>query len=448
MLYYMRCAITGVKEVTFKICEEGEIQMILNNLLTRKHRLRVCVLLLFTAGAIAACGKEPDQEIESAETVQAEREEAESQGPASDDFVEEQIIGDIEMNVGDKEEQADDEAVIMENSQTDEIKNRFGDNCISEQTFEVELSEYSGKVWFVPYAPAEEGQLLNIQIIQDGEILTQLYPYVPENLEGQPFTSLDAVTFLDINYDNYTDIVLIETYGNATFAAVYYGFAAETDEEYRYFASQWSLSEALSSKANPVSIAGIRDLLGAKKNGEFAGYREAYAAIIKLWEVEDDSNLTGDLIYVDSDDVPELVIGDNGFWVSLYTYHDGKAYSLMDHWGYGVMGNVGYEYIPKENRIRNYNSDYAGAIRYATYMAMNDQYSLKTVTQIETYNFDDVNENGYPDDDEQGSIGYYSVSYADGVQITYEQYNDYDAGEYESVVGAMSLEELKKKLAE
>ncbi len=112
------------------------------------------------------------------------------------------------------------------------------------------------------------------------------------------------------------------------------------------------------------------------------------------------------------------------------------------------MGNAGYEYIPKANRIRNYNSDYAGAIRYTTYMAMNEQYSLKTVTQIETYNFDDVNENGYPDDDEQDSIGYYSASYVDGMQITYEQYNDYDAGEYESVAGAMSLEELKKKLAE
>ena len=422
--------------------------MILNNLLTRKHNGWVCALLLFTAGAIAACGKEPDQEMENTKTAQAEHEEAESPEPDLDDFVEEQFIDDIEVITDDKEEPTCEVMVPAKNPQTDEIRNRFGDNCISEQTFETELSEYSGRVWFVPYAPAEEGQSLNIQIVQDGDILTQLYPYVPENLEGQPFTSLDAVTFLDINYDNCTDIVLIETYGNATFAAVYYGFATETDEEYRYFNAQWSLSEALSSKADPVSIAGIRDLLGAKKNGEFADYREAYAAIIKLWEVEDDSNLSADLIYVDSDDIPELVIGDNGFWVSLYTYHDGRVYTLMDHWGYGVMGNAGYEYIPKENRIRNYNSDYAGAIRYTAYMAMNDQYSLETVTQIETYNFDDVNENGYPDDDEQGSIGYYSASYVDGVQITYEQYNDYDAGEYEPVIGAMSLEELKKELAE
>lgn len=422
--------------------------MILNNLLTRKHKGCVCVLLLFTAGAIAACGKEPDQETESAESAQAGHEGEESPGPSSDDFVEAQVIDDIEVITDDKEEPTCEVMVPAKNPQTDELKNRFGDNCISEQTFEAELSEYSGRVWFVPYAPAEEGQSLNIQIVQDGEVLTQLYPYVPENLEGQPFTSLDAVTFMDINYDNCTDIVLVETYGNTTFAAVYYGFAAETDEEYRYFNAQWSLSEALSSKADPVSIAGIRDLLGAKKNGEFADYREAYEAIIKLWEVEDDSNLSADLIYVDSDDIPELVIGDNGFWVGLYTYHDGRAYTLMDHWAYGAMGNAGYEYIPKENRIRNYNSDYAGAILYTAYMAMNDQYALKTVTQIETYNFDDVNENGYPDDDEQGSIGYYSASYVDGVQITYEQHNDYDAGEYEPVIGAMSLEELKKELAE
>lgn len=419
-----------------------------NNLVTRKDKVRVCALLLAAAGALAACGTGSGQEIENAEAAQGKSGESEAQQPASDDFAKEQVIGDIETPAGDQEAPTDEETITADNLKADEIKNRFGENCISEQTFEVELSEYSGKVWFVPYAPAEDGQDLNVQIVQDGEILTQLYPYVPETLEGQQFTSLDAVSFFDINYDGYTDIVVIETYGNTTFAAVYYGFAAKTDEENRIFNLQWSLSEALSSKASPVSIAGIRELLGDKKNGELTSYQEAYTQIVKLWEVEYGSELTYDLIQVDHDDIPELVIADNGYWVSLYTYHDGRAYSLMDHWGYGVMGNAGYEYIPGGNRVRNYNSDYAGAIRYSTYMSMNDQYSLKTVTEIVTYNFDDVNGDGYPDADEEGSIGYYSVSYVDGVEITDEQYAGYDAGEYEFIAGRMSQEELTRALAE
>lgn len=421
--------------------------MIRNNLAMRK-KVRVCALLLAVAGALAACGTGSGQKTENTETAQEKSGESESQQPASGDFAKEQVIGDIETSAGDQEAPTDEETITADNLKVDEIKNRFGENCISEQTFEVELSEYSGKVWFVPYAPAEEGQDLNIQIVQDGEILTQLYPYVPEMLEGQQFTSLDAVSFFDINYDGYTDIVVIETYGNTTFAAVYYGFAAKTDEENRIFNLQWSLSEALSSKASPVSIAGIRELLGDKKNGELTSYQEAYTQIVKLWEVEYGSELTYDLIQFDHDDIPELVIADNGFWVSLYTYHDGRAYSLMDHWGYGVMGNAGYEYIPGGNRVRNYNSDYAGAIRYSTYMSMNDQYSLKTVTEIVTYNFDDVNGDGYPDADEEDSIGYYSVSYVDGVEITAEQYASYDAGEYEFIAGRLSQEELMRALAE
>ena len=38
------------------------------------------------------------------------------------------------------------------------------------------------------------------------------------------------------------------------------------------------------------------------------------------------------LIYFNDDDIPELVVGVNGYYTSLYTYSDGKVYTLMDHW--------------------------------------------------------------------------------------------------------------------
>lgn len=418
--------------------------MIFYDLMAQKKRKLVSMLLflMIAAGTLTACGNGAPR---------AENKETQSQQTTEEDYGEGQSIEDMEMTVDSSEgsaESAGGEAGTTENTQADEIKNLFGENCISEQTFEVELSEYSGKVWFVPYAPGAEGQALNMQIVQDGEILTQLYSYVPEKLEGQPFTSLDAVSFFDVNYDGNTDIVLIETYGDTSFAAIYYGFAADADEYDRMFFSQSTLSETISDKMNPLTIGELRNLLSDRKNGEFTSYKEAYTAVLKLCELSYGTELTGDLIYVDDDDIPELAVGHAGYWVSLYTYHDGKLYMLMDHWAYGAMGNVGYEYIPRGNRLRNYNNDYAGLICYTTYMEISNQYSLEMVMEIKTYNFDDANGNGMPDEEEMDSAGYYGVSYVDGKEITDEQYASYDEGAYEYIDGVMSYEELMRSLSE
>ena len=428
--------------------------MICSNLTDRMNKGRVCTLLLLmaAAGIFTACGKEQQTENEQYGTIQEESREAGTSQTISDQFGEGQSIDDIEATTDNNEGAAGtavDEADITKNAQTDELKNRFGENCISEQTFEVELSEYEGKVWFVPYAPAEDGQALDMQIIQDGEILTRIYTDVPESLEGQPFTSLDAVSFFDVNYDGCTDIVVIETYGDASFAEIYYGFANDGSDYVSSFISYDSFSERITKRVGNLTISEIRKFLSdGKKNGEFNDYKEAYRAIVRWSEVAFDSELTYDLIYFDDDDIPELVFGYKGYWVSMYTYYDGKACMLMDHWAYGAMGNAGYEYIPRGNRLGNYNNDYAGLICYTTYMTISEQHALDVVTVITTYNFDDVNGNGMPDEDEMDSAGSYGAIYVGGEEITYEQYAEYDAGEYEYIVGSMNLEELTDTLAQ
>lgn len=168
--------------------------------------------------------------------------------------------------------------------------------------------------------------------------------------------------------------------------------------------------------------------------------------VSRLCELEGSGEIEYNLIYFDEDDIPELVAGENGYYASLYTYDNGTVYTLMDRWPYGVMGNVGYEYVPRKNSLRNYNSDYAGAIRYTTYMAVNNQHSWDTVAEIVTYNFDDVNKNGFPDENEQDSMDYYSVSYIDDKEVSAEECDSYNVGEYEYIEGKMSLEELKSEL--
>lgn len=352
----------------------------------------------------------------------------------------------------DKEDKTADDAggstaqpqITEDTSEKDEL---FGENCIADQTFEVELSEYSGKVYFVPYAPFGDGEDFGIEIIQNGEVLTQIRGYVPEELADKKFSSLDAVSFYDVNYDGNTDIVLIETYGDTSFAAVYYGFSSYAYDYEKYFDLQVQLSEGISDQADVLTIPGIRSLLAdGKKNGEFGGYKEAYRAVSRLCDLESGGREEYNLIYFDDDDIPELVAGVNGYYTSLFSYKDGKVYALMNRWAYGAMGNAGYEYCPKMNSMRNYNADYAGAIMYTTYMAIRDQNTMNVVAQIETFNFDDANGNGEPDENETGSIGYYGVSYIDGREATDEECASYDMGEYEPIVVNMSLEELKSKL--
>lgn len=220
-------------------------------------------------------------------------------------------------------------------------KEMFGEDCIAEQCFEVELNGCEGTVYFVPFAPSANQSEFRMQVMRDGEVLAGITPYVPAKASGKKFQSLDAVSFWDVNFDGFTDIVTIVTYGDTQFAAVYYGDMFQYEEEYWSFISEDELSENLSAQADrPMTIAGIRSLLtGGKKNGEFENYAQAYEAVINLSELEGlaasvtkyGGEFLYDLIYVNEDEVPELVSGRTGYFVNLYTYQDGTLYGLMNH---------------------------------------------------------------------------------------------------------------------
>lgn len=338
------------------------------------------------------------------------------------------------------------ESAESDEKEQDHIRKRFGDHCIAEQTFEVELSEYPGKVWVVPFLPAQAGEGLEIKIMQDGEVLKELDTYLPAAASGQDFSSLDAVSFYDMNYDGCTDIVLIETYGDVSFAVVYNGYGGSGSDDPVFFVLRERLSESLSEQVMPLTVQEIRNFIsGGKRNGEFGGYQEAYEAVARLSDMTED-DYTYDLYYVDEDDIPELAVCRRGYSVSLYTYQDGTIYNLMDHWGYGAMGNAGYEYAPHKNNITNYNNDYAGAILYTTYMEISAQHTIEVTARIETFNFDDANQNGYPDEEEMESMGLYGASYIDGVEISPEEAASYNVGGYELMEGSMSLQELLENL--
>ena len=415
-----------------------------------RYGVKDAALIFLTAVLLTACGQGKDAGQTASDI------DGPTSGIAREGTHKEEGLtnsgGDIEEELTDAApDNAESASDADETLQADTLKQQFGENCIAEQTFEIELSEYDGKVWFVPFASSEEEDF-HIQIVQDGEVLKDISGYVPEELAGKRFVSLDAVAFFDVNYDNETDIVLIETYGNTSFAAVYYGeaYTYSDGDVSAYFYAEERLSNNLTSRVETLTIPVIRDFLGnGKKNGEFEDYREAYLAVGKLKEMESGGEIEYALVYFDEDDVPELVADHTGYFMSLYTYHDGTIYTLMNEWGYGAMGNSGYEYCPGKNSLRNYNTDYAGLILYTTYCSISAEFTMDTVVSIKTVNFDDANGNGIPDEDEEETFGYYGADYIDDVEITPEEYASYSMGEYEWLgagANSMSLKELAEAL--
>ena len=168
------------------------------------------------------------------------------------------------------------------------------------------------------------------------------------------------------------------------------------------------------------------------------GYARAYAELIVETEAEG-YELKYDLVYLDEDGVPELVVGHPGYSVSVYQYDGGTLYPVMDHWGYGAMGNHGYEYLPGGNVIRNYNADLAGAIMYVWYGRLGASREVESYYDepLSMWLFRDLNGNYQMDEDEPYSDERFY--YYGDKEITPEEFDTYlIPGDYQELVGSQS----------
>lgn len=155
-----------------------------------------------------------------------------------------------------------------------------------------------------------------------------------------------------------------------------------------------------------------------------------------------------DLIYFNKDRIPELVVGSDGYWVSMYTYDpkQDKVCQVIDEWGYGAMGNAGYEYLPEKNFLRNYNSDFAGAVRY-TYCGKMKKHKIvsRYPKELKAVFFDDKNKNGIPDEGEPADQERY---YFGNKEITAKKFASYTktSDEFQIIIGTMTYTQIQKKL--
>ncbi len=96
----------------------------------------------------------------------------------------------------------------------------------------------------------------------------------------------------------------------------------------------------------PEDMASLFGISLVPASQQFQTWQEAYAQLVtrltaEMEEGGSEEELTFDLIYLNDDDVPELVAGVTDYSVSLYTFADGQVYTLADNWGYGAFGNHG-----------------------------------------------------------------------------------------------------------
>ncbi len=260
----------------------------------------------------------------------------------------------------------DNSEIAAYNSETAEDNSETAEDAgiqrtrIEEQTFETEMNPL-GKITFVSYQPdtaAEPHGDVRFEIEQNGQLLCVLDDMTEQRegaREGEVFVQVQAVSFPDYNGDGYGDIITICTYQPDD--------GAQYDEVRIYegsadgaFVLQRELSRQAGEALAEKSISGVLEFLGANRTVNQAGepvtgtggsWQEAYIKNIESKRGKQiNSGYT--LIYLDDDEIPELVeIGTcEAAGCRVIHYYDGAAYEAQ-------FSRLNFTYIEKSGLLCN-----------------------------------------------------------------------------------------------
>lgn len=180
-------------------------------------------------------------------------------------------------------------------------------------------------------------------------------------------------------------------------------------------------------------------------------FAREYMKIINRIENEcSENDIMCDLIYFNNDNIPDLLIENAGYWVSLYIYENGEIYNLIDEWVYGDGGNSGYQYQEKKGTILNYSTDFAGAIISKNILILNlkNEFDTLLVTQRGA-NGENINNKEIDE-----ALEAYGGHFYNNKKISEQEYNnklkvfsiDMDETNYKELNGNRSTIEVKKQL--
>lgn len=125
---------------------------------------------------------------------------------------------------------------------------------------------------------------------------------------------------------------------------------------------------------------------------------ESYIDIINSMEAEIfNEGFKYDLIYFNNDDVPELVVDLPNYWLTIYTFKNGKTVNMAENDGmftYGTGGLVGYSYASKKGVMTSSSHDNE-KYGYTLYYEVNENGVIINSYTIQTIIFtEDERENG------------------------------------------------------
>lgn len=176
---------------------------------------------------------------------------------------------------------------------------------------------------------------------------------------------------------------------------------------------------------------------------------DAYIDVINNLK-NNNENLQYSLIFFNNDEIPDLVVTNLGYWVSLYIYDNGKIYNIVDEWPYGAAGNSGYDYIEKSGIIINNNADYAGAIMTKSYLILNSNYEFDVLSN--TFLGAEISKEDEGYELVMDAFESYGGYYYNDEKISEEDYNEKlnnimkDDMISKIMIGENTVEEIREKL--
>ena len=229
-------------------------------------------------------------------------------------------------------------------------------NLIEDQTFEVTLKPF-GKVRFESYQPDAEEPLADVTfaIVKDEEVVSTLPGVFENNIRAnEMFNQVEAVSFLDYNQDGWDDIIIICSYSPASGPDVGTGYS-----EVRIYSGSedgtFTFEEELSNDANSAlaekTIQSVKGFIGVGRTessvADDVSFQHAYVEYLQNAEEEDPFEGYA-LIYLDDDDIPEVVeVGSfEAMGCKILNYSNGEVRETQ-------LNRLYFSYIERGNLLCN-----------------------------------------------------------------------------------------------
>lgn len=384
---------------------------------------------------ISACGNSREQDNDSEADIKVESSQA-------------------EVPENESESETTDEVIDAPRSENIPEDNDWAENSDPKQSFEVDLGADGKAMLYTYQGDGDNGARINI--VQNGNLVNSTDASRTWGDDRWIMNTVKAIGFVDYDIDGNNDMIVIGDTSDGEKILIYHHNSQDDADLYQnIYTINDELGKYVEDNTANCTISEVKKCLMDEYESSEKDWKAAYKHIVRVFDImrnqsDHDTEYRYDLIDIDGDSMRELLIDNPGYSCSLYSYKDGHVICLMDSWGYGAMGNHGYEYAPGKNCLSNFNTDFAGLIGKQYFMSIKDN-KLVTSYWSETYNFDDKNENGMPDDDEiegdtfEDGVGktlYYSDNSdlsEDDVKRKIEELSSYT---YEYFTGTKSKDEI------